>query len=246
MASCNINHTEIVSHAKCRTGSWVVLVDEGHKISVFNIEEPHGARLNMQNLPSHRQFLTSLIGSLSAGQSQLGDGEPHLIPPDRRQLLLTLHVLFPSLLLPALDLLDRQLVASVRTANPKPAETGSQLYIVKSLGTTLSRRSRDAASASRSYVVRLEAWNCSCVSFALDAFPVGMRPAGDGNDRGEQEERWFGGLSLDSLAGAGEDVPCCKHLLACLLAERWHGFLGGYVESKEVSREELAGMLAGL
>ena len=57
---------------------------------------------------------------------------------------------------------------------------------------------------------------------------------------------FFGGVSQNGLAGAGEDVPCCKHLLACLLAERWQTVLGSYTEEREVSKEELAGVVAGL
>jgi len=37
-----------------------------------------------------------------------------------------------------------------------------------------------------------------------------------------------------------EDVPLCKHLLACVLVERWRG-----VEERVVGREEMAGWAAG-
>ncbi|KFH44315.1 hypothetical protein ACRE_048840 [Hapsidospora chrysogenum ATCC 11550] len=201
----------------------------------------------MQNLPSHRQFLTSLIENLSTGQPQpaaINREPPHLIPPDRRQLLLTLHVLFPSLLLPALDLLDRRLVTHIRNPDA-PGSAPLQLYVVRSLGTTLGRRRRDAGYTARSYVVRLGPWNCSCASFALDAFPPGGEISSGNSERAEQGCAWFGGMSRDGLEGVRVDVPCCKHLLACLLAERWNDLLGGYVESKEVSREEMAGIVAG-
>ena len=39
-------------------------------------------------------------------------------------------------------------------------------------------------------------------------------------------------------------VPCCKHLLACLLAERWHAALGSYVMGRRVGKEEMAGIIA--
>jgi len=39
-------------------------------------------------------------------------------------------------------------------------------------------------------------------------------------------------------------VPVCKHLLACLLAERWEAALGGYVIERRVGREEMAGIAA--
>jgi hypothetical protein len=55
----------------------------------------------------------------------------------------------------------------------------------------------------------------------------------------------FGGMSLDGIeAGAGEGVPVCKHLLACLLAERWGTALGQYVAEREVVKEEMAGIVA--
>lgn len=41
-----------------------------------------------------------------------------------------------------------------------------------------------------------------------------------------------------------EEVPMCKHLLACIMVERWEGF-GENVEEREISIEELAGWGAG-
>lgn len=66
----------------------------------------------MSALPSNRTFVTSLISSLpseSASQNPLKD-----LSPPHRNVLLTLHVLFPNELLPALDLLDRGLVTRLR------------------------------------------------------------------------------------------------------------------------------------
>ncbi|KAG7010170.1 mitochondrial GTP/GDP carrier protein 1 [Physcia stellaris] len=118
------------------------------------------------------------------------------------------------------------------------------------------------------YEVRLRAWNCTCAAFAFAAFSAELeRPPivvmgdedgrGWGNDSaggsggndcmltgepangGDGRGRWkFGGVTL------GEDVPVCKHLLACVLAERVEG-LGNYVEERIVGREELAGWAAG-
>ncbi|KAB5528122.1 hypothetical protein GE09DRAFT_1229020 [Coniochaeta sp. 2T2.1] len=69
-----------------------------------------------------------------------------------------------------------------------------------------------------------------------------------GDDGGEKKRDWeFGGVSLDGTArGGGGGVPCCKHLLACLLAERWTAGLGGYVEERRVGRNEMAGIIADL
>lgn len=74
----------------------------------------------------------------------------------------------------------------------------------------------------------------------------------EGKEREEEDQdmSWeFGGLSLDGkgITGKNEDggsVPVCKHLLACLLGERWEGVLGAYVKERVVSREEMAGYAA--
>ncbi|KAK3997144.1 hypothetical protein QBC44DRAFT_355033 [Cladorrhinum sp. PSN332] len=83
----------------------------------------------------------------------------------------------------------------------------------------------------------------------------------------DYNDNWsFGGLSLTGLLvdsdstpttatpkdREGEDeeetggVPICKHLLACLLAERWSNALGEYVVEKRVGREEMAGVVADI
>ncbi|KAK7746637.1 Coproporphyrinogen-III oxidase [Cytospora paraplurivora] len=84
--------------------------------------------------------------------------------------------------------------------------------------------------------------------------PLGLRVAAD--DREDEENGgglgWqFGGLSFDGgcegLDGDGEAVPpCCKHLLACVLAERWDPALGRYVVQRTIGREELAGIFADI
>ncbi|CAG8975556.1 hypothetical protein HYALB_00005624 [Hymenoscyphus albidus] len=122
------------------------------------------------------------------------------------------------------------------------------------------------------YTVRLQAWNCSCAAFAFSAFPAAHssrpweheRDYGDEEEMGgkreemggkREEEEWeFGDGCLDGLNGEGvpvygcldglngEGVPVCKHLLACLLGERWRGVVGGLVKEREVGREEMAGL----
>jgi hypothetical protein len=113
------------------------------------------------------------------------------------------------------------------------------------------------------YIVRLGAWNCTCAAFAFAAFPGGGSQAFsmdvgprvedremdmdiDEAGEGAGEDGWgFGGVSLDG-AGAGDNVPCCKHLLACLLAERWQSGLGSYVEERRIGRNEMAGIAADI
>lgn len=61
----------------------------------------------------------------------------------------------------------------------------------------------------------------------------------EGAFEGEEAKWEFGGLSADGREGGA--VPVCKHLLACVLGERW-GVLKGYVKERSVGREEMAGL----
>lgn len=132
-----------------------------------------------------------------------------------------------------------------------------------------SRFGSGGDGGATSYEVRTKGWSCSCAAFAFAAFNgpgegregVGLEAYDDfvGNVRGgngdemlldadeggggdegfEGTEEWrWGGLMVE------EDVPLCKHLLACVLAERW-SVAGGMVEEREVGRGEMAGWAAG-
>lgn len=265
-------------------------------------------------------------------------GEPpanplRLIDARHRPLFTTLHVLFPSLLLPALDLLDRGLVTRLAStggdddaaaapaggSHPAPQEDGdargtqredgggpqvhdptaaatpaasASVYLVRSAQKPARRpyggggdaaaatsgpatTSSTSTSSQRTYVVHTAAWNCTCAAFAFSAFPplagtptllapghgeeepvsttaIIMGAGGDGAEDGEDAEGegtgpcQFGGMSFDGRAGAGGVPPCCKHLLACVLAERWGCGLGRYVARREVGREEMAGVFADI
>ncbi|KAL8354095.1 hypothetical protein RB601_003780 [Gaeumannomyces tritici] len=210
-----------------------------------------------------------------------------------RPLLTTLHALFPTILLAALDLLDRGLVSRLEmetTDDATDAAAGKNVaYHVRSAATARRRRNnnnnnnnKSSSSSSKAnvpdpaYAVRLGAWSCSCAAFAFSAFSGdggGRDPrdsgsgAGAGAGGGGLEDGgggWeFGGLSIDGREqqlghGSGGDdddgggglvevrgVPCCKHLLACLLADRWP-VAGRCVAARCVSREELAGIMAGI
>lgn len=69
------------------------------------------------------------------------------------------------------------------------------------------------------------------------------------------EKPLFGGLGLFTTTTTDDDdsgrngkgggmPPCCKHLLACVLAERWEAVFGRYVTRRTVTREEMAGIFA--
>jgi hypothetical protein len=157
-------------------------------------------------------------------------------------------------------------------AKSKRKRKETTVYQVRSAQRTKTSSRSDhptstTTTTGTSYEVRLEAWNCSCPAFAFAALPVdaaenGHRDdeiGGDGDDAGygltghqsdttatavahdgEDEIAWlgFGGLTR------GKDVPVCKHLLACVVAERCQGF-EQLVEEKEVGVEEVAGWAAG-
>ncbi|RDW83099.1 hypothetical protein BP5796_04590 [Coleophoma crateriformis] len=226
----------------------------------------------MSKLPTPRVFLTTLINDISAipapttttTTTDSGPNHPlRSLAPAHRALLSTLHVVFPNnIFLPALDLLDRGLVtrlvqveASVpevqqdATAPAAPPLEGPRntVYQVRSAQQPRSRFHQTAATTSTPvYTVRLEAWSCSCAAFTFSAFPATaglFHPRILGEDEDVEmvgDEDWqFGGLSLGT---GGEEMPCCKHLLACLLGEKWDAVLGTYVTVREVSREEMAGV----
>ncbi|KAI1091144.1 hypothetical protein F5B19DRAFT_459846 [Rostrohypoxylon terebratum] len=153
--------------------------------------------------------------------------------------------------------------SSSETPGKAVEATPPTFYIVRSAQPQHPRRGEPTSSSSSSstglsYVVRLNAWNCTCAAFAFAAFPRDDRDAQSyavGDSAGLPPEEWlqgdakweFGALSADGMEGSGiAGVPCCKHLLACVLAERWRGLLGGYVDERVVSREEGAGLVADI
>ncbi|KAK3343716.1 hypothetical protein B0T25DRAFT_305096 [Lasiosphaeria hispida] len=247
------------------------------------------------SLPAPRALLTSLIDAIAAIPL---DAEPPAPPPRpgrdhhptgheesssssstnalrrvpfaHRHLIVTLHVLFPNQLLPALDLLDRGLVTRLvldpPTGTPPPDRAPPpSFYYVHSAQSGSARRRKRSGSASangtgKAYTVRLAAWNCTCAAFAFAAFAAVAGPVaegvastsamdldGDVADGGREEGGWsFGGMNFtgaDSNA-VDEAAPACKHLLACLLAERWSAALGRYVVERRVGRGGMAGIVA--
>ncbi|TDZ34756.1 hypothetical protein C8035_v002625 [Colletotrichum spinosum] len=263
-----------------------------------------------QPKPAPRAVLTSLITSLTShapsAPTPPSSNAFRTLPQSHRQLLITLHVLFPSLLLPALDLLDRHLVtrilrdetaAALRNPSPPPGpeketagaatdatevsassddENGASsspspvvdfggrapvaepadptrrepvtFHLVRSAAAARSSR-RKQDSGATTYIVHLDAWNCTCASFAFEAFPPGAHgqdieilDADMADVVHEGPDEWeFGGLSLDGKKHGG--VPCCKHLLACLLSEQWGSVLGKYAMEMRLCREEIADLV---
>lgn len=226
-------------------------------------------------LPTHRQLLSDLVTTLyqpGSGREKSTENHVRLFPDRRsaasRSLMLTLHVLFPDVVLPALDLLDRGLVDRFRIVTPgedsglaagcekthradrklasfggakadiSPARDSSPhpIFTVRSPAPLSAQQAavRDTSQPPKVYVVHLTAWSCSCKVFALDKFhgradAARIEPGSSGQAAG-----------LNRLLYDGEDVPCCKHLLACLLAETW-----GHANERAVTEQVMAAVVSG-
>lgn len=228
-------------------------------------------------LPSPHSFLTSLFSS-SLFPSAAPGAVPNPVSPSgalsSKPFLLTLHCLFPSEFLPALDLLDRRLVrryVSIVSSSSLAGETFIENSLLQNGYEGLSGRAvvyyvRSSPrarhhGASRhdvvgtSYEVRTRAWNCTCPAFALAAFAgQGPRRLGQDSDRRSEGHSENGqGWNDDDSTGCkerlgglafGSDVPICKHLLACVLVERCRE-LDEYVETTAIGKAEMAGWAAG-
>ena len=168
--------------------------------------------------------------------------------------LLTLHFLFPHELLPALDLLDRQLVTQLIIPGNVGGLLQNEVYYVQSASATASRpfkTSRHQFTTPTSYEVRLAAWNCMCPAFAYSAFGKSLdtdldleEPASDQvyeHQNGEHSRARLGGVLTRLDAG----VPICKHILAAFLGSGAPALFGTSVRVKEVDGIEVAGWAGG-
>jgi len=195
-------------------------------------------------IPSTRSLLSSLFSRLSeATTATVVSASPPVAPPDAgvgssllsslppiaQQLLLTFHCLLPSALLPALDLLDRGLVAQYTLASPAPEQRQHTYYVHSTAPSLPSDPRKFYSTPTARYEVRTQAWNCTCASFAFAACKAmgGRDKDGDGGESGV-----WGGYSRGG-------APVCKHLLACVLAENCAVF-AGFVVRREVDEMRLA------
>ncbi|KAF2016454.1 hypothetical protein BU24DRAFT_422798 [Aaosphaeria arxii CBS 175.79] len=136
----------------------------------------------------------------------------------------------------------------VRGVRGEGGRENDTVYYVRSAQPQKPSRSFDPTPTT-TYEVRLQAWNCSCPAFAFAAFPpVHPEPAvmsfDDNNDEGVDGEDAGAGWSFGGMSLGDGMPPVCKHLLACMLAERCPSF-GAFVETREVSVKEAAGWAAG-
>lgn len=135
------------------------------------------------------------------------------LPPDSAELaksaLLTLHFLFPFDFLPALDLIDRQLVQKLHCQHSERTEVGIDVFYVQSASAIIASSSRSGSKGGRfgnrnyaatkmHYEVRLDAWNCTCPAFAAATLKLIMsessseqalpQSAGRQSEKGETRE----------------------------------------------------------
>lgn len=249
------------------------------------------------SLPIHQQLLSSLIASLSEPDErcipQPGQRADNTQPQRhqydmtsrRRTLLLTLHVLFPSLVLPALELVDNRLVTrlqaprkdvyseleSVKACGDGDAQNfssssgpennnklhmvfGSQgsfsAYVVQSSSPSRSlARELHTNTVSQVHIVHLAAWNCSCKDFQRNKFyhqGFDDRWSTRASDACSPDLADNTGASLLPCTSVGEkNVPCCKHLLACLVMERLTESQARSGE-RAFSKSEIATLIVGL
>ncbi|CAK7562298.1 MAG: hypothetical protein SEPTF4163_000137 [Sporothrix epigloea] len=221
-------------------------------------------------LPAPRAVLAGLIDAIAAPSAASSSTNASAAREDthtrqkrkmaeQRPLLAALHVLYPALTLPALDLLDRRRVVrwdgrrrQPNSSSSTPSSAGPPLYQIRGGG-------------DRPHVVHLRAWHCTCAFFALQAaasMPAAAMPAATGVDAGPDAGADTGGRAQvplqDALAHLPRafSTPPCKHLLACLLAEEWAA-LDEYAVSGsdhaaaksdaiDCSPETLAGIVAGV
>lgn len=214
-------------------------------------------------LPSHVEILSRIFNALPSHQNVEPDPGARLAL--KRRLFLTLHVIFPDQLLPALDLIDRGLLTQIylKKAQPEAAITNKPVatksaspptsynatsgpaipgtYLAKSTVTKSKFAKAETAQAIKTYLVQLRTWNCSCSAFTLEAMPQGELPF---DQAAAANEQLFGGFSLPKQTVMGEAIPCCKHILASLLMDRWSHIFAADVDTRACSRDEMAGLVA--
>lgn len=112
------------------------------------------------------------------------------------------------------------------------------LYYVRSAQSKSQPKARWREENPAHYEIRLTSWSCSCPAFSFSAFPLATPSTSRTSDDPSRDKDSFGGISR------GNDMPLCKHLLACYLADRCPQFRQS-IEVQSVSMEEIAGWAAG-
>ncbi|EED15053.1 conserved hypothetical protein [Talaromyces stipitatus ATCC 10500] len=145
-----------------------------------------------------------------------------------KNLLLTLHCLFPNEFLLALDILDRGFVKRYITGNAVSSGAETVMFIVQSSSSATS--DRDGGGGGE-YQVHLRTWNCSCPAFVMACFAMSrhmedvdyeidylLQHQDEAMDA--KEESWFGGTIRNPEYYDDRSIPVCKHILACVLVDK--------------------------
>lgn len=247
--------------------------------------------MTLEPLPNHRLILSSLVtsiaesahtshGPLDGDNRQLPRGEP---ARELRSLMLTLHVLFPDLVLSALDLIDRRLVDRFQVvtdeseardkgrggnsgssdqgvrqhSSPEVNETSAlrhnaaPAYIVRPVPSiSLRLATSEARGMPKSHVVQLAAWNCSCTKFAVDKYCSRIL-CNDSFDSIGTASPWAWGWPPEDVPPSSAfinsgSLPCCKHLLACLLAEKCKHLFGDAITDGMISKYEMVALMSSV
>ncbi|QGA19248.1 hypothetical protein EYB26_006936 [Talaromyces marneffei] len=185
----------------------------------------------------------------------------NLSPADTIQLknlLLTLHCLFPNELLLALDILDRGFVMRYTyhdnnnlNNNIDNDNDDTLISIVQST----SNHDRDAGGGGKVYHVHLKTWNCSCPAFVMNCFPPSTSDDINGDSdmiddviggQDFEEDAWFGGTIRNRESSYDDrSVPICKHMLACVLVAKCPNLFGRKCLTYEVNNTDRANEVAG-
>ena len=159
-----------------------------------------------------RSFLPILLPPCHPPSALSEPRQPPSLDLSLKSLFLTLHVLFPNELLPALDLLDRKSVTRLRctqsnsssekdddalSADRENINPQAVYYVRTSHQTRSSSRvgsGRQTVRDDVNYEVRLQGWNCTCAAFAFVSFAgeQGLHVAGEGEAEGCE-----GGVGVD-------------------------------------------------
>lgn len=218
---------------------------------------------------SSKQFLTAIVSAL--GEISTDDLMPvsadHTEGPSKlkrlqgtaaeqaKSALLTLHILYPHELLPALDLLDRKLVT--KFICERRARSAIEVFYVQSASAVTESRAnsryRRANMATKThYEVRLDGWNCSCGAFSQRVLKLLMRRSGAAK---QVVAKTVAAIGADNALGPvlfggaatqrNATVPTCKHILAAVIGTLAPNLFGEGIKTRIVSKAELAAWSAG-
>lgn len=128
-------------------------------------------------------------------------------------------------------------------------DSSAAIYLVHSRASNKTYRvAHGSTQTPKSYLVQLDAWHCSCPSFAMDTFTGRSSPLSSSTESQTQRDNhsgWSGSfsrMSHDGLGNLGESAPCCRHLLACLLSDTWD-LIMGHAHVWRYTNEEIAGLV---